>query len=212
MLFSDQILSDNSKILDEMLTHKFVEDICTDALPKKVFDNYLIYEGAFVETAISIFAYCVARAPDIFCQRKLISVLEALANSQIPYFEDRLKARSIQLPKFIPIRVAEFKDGMLEIAKKGDFIDIITAMFAAEWMYWTWCKSAATCHISDPDVKAWIDLHVEDEFANQALWLKSVIDEYCTKDDLPRLNEIFSRVMALEIRFHDAAYENPTNK
>lgn len=85
--------------------------------------------------------------------------------------------------------------------------DILTAMFAAEWMYWTWCHASAERHISDPDLRAWIDLHADRAFANQALWLKQAIDTYAKDSDLDRLSAIFDRVMRLEIAFHAAAYD-----
>lgn len=206
MSLSDAILHDNEGILDEMLSHRFVEDICADRLPPDVFHRYLAYEGAFVETAIAIFAYAVARAPDMEARRWMIGVLDALANVQIPYFEERYKTLSITPLTDLPPQAAAFDEGMLELAAKGDFLDIITAMFAAEWMYWGWSKRAITCQISDPDLKAWIALHVDDAFSAQALWLKQAIDRYGSQADVPRLSTIFAKVTELEIQFHHAPY------
>ncbi|MGO8176411.1 hypothetical protein ACC764_39590, partial [Rhizobium ruizarguesonis] len=36
-------------------------------------------------------------------------------------------------------------------------LDKVAAMFAAEWMYWTWSKAEASCPISDPLLKEWVD-------------------------------------------------------
>lgn len=206
MSLSDDILQDNKGILDEMLTHRFVEDICADRLPRDVFHRYVAYEGAFVETAISIFAYAVARAPDMESRRWMIDVLDALANEQIPYFEERYGKLGIAPAADLPPQAAAFDGGMLNLAKEGDFLDIITAMFAAEWMYWGWCQRAIICKISDPDLEAWIALHVDELFAAQALWLKQAIDRYGSPADAPRLSAIFAKVTALEIQFHHAPY------
>lgn len=209
MNLSDTILQDNQGILDEMLTHRFVEDICADRLPPDVFGKYVVYEGAFVETAISIFAYAVARAPDMEARRWMIGVLDALANVQIPYFEERYKTLGIAPLADLPPEAAAFDKGMLQLAAKGDFLEIVTAMFAAEWMYWSWSKRAIGCQISDPNLKAWIALHVDDTFAAQALWLKQAIDRHGIQADVSRLSAIFAKVTRLEIRFHHAPYEMP---
>ena len=206
MTLSDRILADNESILNEMLTHRFVEDICADRLPRDVFHRYVAYEGAFVETAIAIFAFAVARAPDMESRRWLIGVLDALANVQVPYFEERYSKLSIDPHTDLPPDVAAFDRGMHALAADGSFVDILTVMFAAEWMYWTWSQRAIACPLSDPDVKAWVALHVDDTFAAQAMWLKQAIDRYGTDADALRLSTIFQKVTELEIRFHHAPY------
>lgn len=207
MLLSDRILAANREVLDQMLSHRFVQDISADRLDTAVFHRYLGYEGRFVQTAIAIFAHAVADAPDITSQRWLIGVLDALANSQVTYFEDVCARRDIAPVTEVPPAVDAFDRGMLDIAQNGRFIDVITAMFAAEWMYWHWCRAAAAHEISDPDLRAWVDLHADDAFAQQALWLKDAIDQYGDVDEADRLSAVFDRVTRLEIDFHTAAYE-----
>lgn len=207
MQLSDRILAANEAVLQQMLEHRFVTDIRSDRLPQEVFHRYLAYEGAFVETAISIFSYACARAPDIATQRTLIGILDALANTQVPYFEEAFSRLKIAPLIDAPTDVAAFDSGMLVIARQSSFIDIVTTMFAAEWMYLTWCSAATQCTITDPDLKTWVDLHATTEFSDQAHWLKAVIDRHGDISDTDRLAAIFERVMRLEIAFHSAAYE-----
>jgi thiaminase (transcriptional activator TenA) len=208
---SQQILRENRAVFDAMVRHRFVEDIKHDRLPTDVFERYLVYEGAFVDTAISIFAYAVAKAERIEHKRWLIVVLDALANQQIAYFEKTFAARGIDPASFtvsLP-EVAAFRSGMLEIARDGTFLDIVAAMFAAEWMYSTWSKEAASCRISDPLLKEWVDLHAHEDFAAQALWLRDRLDEVGATLDVAgrtKLSRIFGRAQSLEIAFHDAPY------
>lgn len=46
-------------------------------------------------------------------------------------------------------------------------------MFGAEWMYYFWCRRASEHRQSDADVRRWVEMHAEDEFYQQALWLKN---------------------------------------
>ncbi|MET3600885.1 TenA family protein [Martelella mangrovi] len=212
---SDFILRENRTVFDEMVAHRFVEDIKADTLPKSAFERYLVFEGAFVETAISIFAYATAKAETMTDRRWLIGVLDALANSQIAYFERTFIARGIDVADFdvdLPA-VARFRDGMLAIAQDGGFIDTVAAMFAAEWMYWTWSKQAAQNTISDPLLAEWVGLHTDETFAAQATWLKDRLDEAgetLSGAERAHLSAVFGKAMRLEIDFHSAAYEEKT--
>lgn len=208
---SEQILRENAEVLDEMLCHRFVDDIKADRLPKDVFERYLVFEGAFVDTAISIFAFATAKAETMAQKRWLVAVLDALANQQIVYFEKTFAARGID-PRDFNLSVAEvanFRDGMLSIARDGGYLDTVAAMFAAEWMYWTWSKQAAQLKISDPLLKEWVDLHAHPDFAAQALWLKAELDragDGMSASERSRLSGVFGRAQSLEIAFHDAPY------
>ncbi|TNB48114.1 TenA family transcriptional regulator [Martelella lutilitoris] len=209
---SDFILRENRTVFDEMVGHRFVEDIKADTLPTSAFERYLVFEGAFVETAISIFAYATAKAETMTDRRWLIGVLDALANSQIAYFEKTFAARGIDVAGFdvdIPA-VARFRDGMLAIARDGGFIDTIAAMFAAEWMYWTWSQQVEQNRISDPLLAEWIGLHTDETFAAQAIWLKdrlNVAGEALSEAERAHLSAVFGEAMRLEIDFHSAVYE-----
>lgn len=208
---SEQILRENAEVLDEMLGHRFVDDIKADRLPKDVFERYLVFEGAFVDTAISIFAFATAKAETMAQKRWLVAVLDALANQQIVYFEKTFATRGID-PRDFNLSVAEvanFRDGMLSIARDGGYLDTVAAMFAAEWMYWTWSKQAAQLEISDPLLKEWVDLHAHPDFAAQALWLKAELDragDGMSASERSRLSGVFGRAQSLEIAFHDAPY------
>ncbi len=208
---SKQILRENAAVFEAMVNHRFVEDIVMERLPTPVFERYLVYEGAFVETAISIFAFATAKAETIEQKRWLIAVLDALANQQIAYFERIFAERNID-PGAYDLDVAEveaFRAGMLEIARNGGFLDTVAAMFAAEWMYWTWSKRAVRSSFADTHLKEWVEMHADDEFAAQAMWLSRELDaagNTLDASERKRLSAIFGRAQQLEIAFHDAAY------
>lgn len=208
---SEQMLRENAQCFEEMVNHRFVRDIRQNRLSKAVFDRYLVYEGAFVDTAISIFAYAAAKAETIAQKRWLISVLDALANQQVRYFEKTFAARGLDPRSFDMSRpdIAAFQNGMLGLARDGGFLDIVAAMFAAEWMYWTWSAKAASCEIGDSVLKEWVDVHAHEDFATQAQWLKRQLDDAGEALDVgerARLSGIFGQVQRLEIAFHTAPY------
>ena len=211
---SDRMLRENAGVLAEMVGHRFVQDIRLGRLPPEVFDRYLGIEGAFVDTAIAIFALATAKAGAIATRRRLIAVLDALANEQVAYFERVLAARGIPEGGAASDTsgVAEFRNGMLRIAQAGSYADIATAMFAAEWMYWTWCRGIDPAGIADAHLRDWVALHAEPGFEAQARWLKDEVDREGGALDgaaQDRLVRLFGEVQRLEIAFHEAAYASP---
>lgn len=210
---SDHVLVENHDVWQAMQAHRFVADIEHDRLDPAVFRRYLAYENAFVEAAVRIFAHLTAKAPGLGEQRRLIAVQRALVDEQIAYFRaafDELgmtEAMWRDLP--LPEDVREFRDGMLEIVAAGSYADGIAAMFAAEWMYWTWCDRAARKPIGDPVLRRWVDLHAADDFKAQAAWLRGELDRAGEGMDTAarvRCSSIFGRALSLEIAFHNAAY------
>ncbi len=163
---SDEILNQTQAIWDKMQSHRFVRDIEGDRLPDDVFKRYLAYENAFVETAILIFGYCMVKAPTLEEKRWLIGVLKALSEEQIYYFHKTFETLGMQESDWrdiqLPASVSAFRDGMLAIAAHDTYAAGITAMFAAEWMYWTWCDRAAKHTISNAKLREWVDWHLCD--------------------------------------------------
>jgi thiaminase (transcriptional activator TenA) len=210
---SDEIVEQNRDVWEAMQTHRFVREIEDDRLDPAVFHRYLAYENAFVETAISIFGHLLVKAPGLSEQRWLIGVLKALSEEQIAYFRDAFQ--EIGLPESrwrgiqLPMPVAAFRQSMLAFAAHGPYAEGVAAMFAAEWMYWHWCRRAASRKISAPILRRWVDLHAADEFARQARWLKQQIDvagKSLSPGGQRRISSVFRLALRLEIDFHSAAY------
>lgn len=209
--FSDRLLREHQGAWHEMQQHRFVCEIEQDVLSADVFNRYLVFEGNFVATAIAIFALGVSKAPDIRQQRWLIGVLNALVDTQIAWFDTVLAKRQVNpadYPDDLP-GVRRFRDGMLNVAQRGSYEEIITLMFGAEWMYYHWCKRVSLKTQSDEDVRRWIELHAEEDFFQQASWLKTELDRCAAQLNAEQkfaLSDLYGKVLKWEIDFHSAAY------
>ena len=197
-----------------MVGHRITRDMAADTLPPDVLWRYLVYEHGFVETAVTIFAYALAKAPGIAEQAALVETLHALTNDQLEYFERVF--RQLGMPAAerdaipMPADVLAFRDGMMRLAAHGTYEEIIAGMAAAEWMYLTWSRAAHDRKPQDPTCAEWIALHVGRQFTRQVEWLLEQLD--AVGPLLPphhqgRLADAFHRTLVLEIGFHDAAYE-----
>ncbi|ROR13734.1 TenA family protein [Erwinia sp. JUb26] len=209
--FSERLLREHQDAWRAMQQHRFVLDIENDRLPESVFNRYLVFEGNFVATAIAIFALGVSKAPDIRQQRWLIGVLNALVDTQIAWFERVLAERQVDpadYPDDLP-GVRRFRDGMLHTAQQGSYAQIITLMFGAEWMYYHWCHRVSQQSQQDADVRRWVEMHAEEEFYQQACWLKEELDRCAhalSEAEKQALSALYGDVLQWEIDFHTAAY------
>jgi len=210
--FHETLLQANRAAWDEMQAHPFVRAIEEDRLAPEAFLRYLAYERDFVGAAIEIFAHALIRAPRFAAQRHLIGVLRALAEEQVPYFDETFSALGAAPPsrENFPPAVAEFREGMLAIARAGGYAEILAAMLAAEWMYATWCARAAGRTIADPHIARWLALHAAPGFTAGVAWLKQAVDgEAARAGEAGRslLVRRFGEALALEIGFHAAPLE-----
>jgi thiaminase (transcriptional activator TenA) len=211
--FSGWLRSQAGPLWDRMVRHRFTLDVASDRLPPDVWRRYLLYEHAFVETAVTIFGYALVKAPSIDAQVRLSTVLHELTTDQIEYFDrafERLGVtpaeRRLASP---PAAVHAFRDGMLALAAHGTYEEIIGGMAAAEWMYLTWCTAAHERSPGDAMIVDWVALHVDQPFANQVAWMRGQLDGY--GPELPQRHQeavakAFRHTLALEIGFHHAPY------
>lgn len=206
---SERIRAVNADVWDAVQAHRFVSDIEEDTLSAEAFRAYLVYECDFVETAMLIFGHMLVKAPGLSERRWLAGVLQSLATEQIGYFErtfETLGVTEAERRRGLPPSVLAFRDGMLQVARDGSYLDGVAIMLAAEWMYATWCSRAAERKISDPVLKRWVDLHAEPEFLAQADWLRRQVDAADPTAEAD-LSASFRRALELEIDFHTAPYE-----
>jgi thiaminase (transcriptional activator TenA) len=210
---SERLRDANRDAWDAMQTHRFVHDIEAHALPRDVFRRYLIYENGFVETAILIFGHALLKAPDYAARRFLCGVLHGLGGAQLGYFDRAFASLGVAPHADAPpAAVVAFDRGMLRIAESGGYLDILTIMLAAEWMYATWCGRAHLRPIGDKLVAKWVRLHAEPDFTAQADWLRAQLDAAGPNVDaatFQHLADLFGQALRLEIDFHSAPYESP---
>ena len=212
--FRDWLRSSAEPDWSRMVGHRITRDMAEDSLPPFALRRYLIFEHGFVETAVTIFAYALAKAPGIAEQAALVETLHALTNDQLEYFDRVFRQLGITAEERdstpMPPAVHAFGDGMMRLAAHGTYEEIIAGMAAAEWMYLTWSRAAHARKPKDPTCAEWIALHVGEQFTSQVDWLLGQLDSVgpaLAPRHRDRLADAFHRTLVLEIGFHDAAYE-----
>ena len=171
-------------------------------------------EHNFVRSAITIFAYALAKALAIDDQNRLISILSALGNEQDDYFQKAFASmgvKEMELSEFkLDGKASLLRDGAIKIAQTGSLLEILTTMLAAEWMYLTWCERARDGHMTGP-AKEWVELHLSPDFRKQVSWLKNRVNDLGAKAPLDlqeKCAQHFKNMLDWEIAFHHHPYRN----
>ena len=211
--FAEWLRVNNKNRWNTMLNHRFIREMETNTIPDTVFERYLHNEHAFVRSAIQIFAFALAKTAMVDDQNRIVKIVYALATEQDQYFHNTYQAMGLahNYRESMPLdgKALLLSDGAIGIAASCTFLEILSSMLAAEWMYLTWCAAAASGKATGVK-KAWIDLHGSNGFRDQVAWMMRRVNELgmvAPSDIQNACSRHFGNMLDWEIAFHDAPYE-----
>ena len=124
--FVEWLRNRSSTSWEKMVYHRFTIDVEKNTIPEDVFKKYLQLEHNFVRSAITIFAYALAKAMAIDDQNRLISILSALGNEQDDYFQKTFTSMGVkdnELSEFkLDGKARLLRDGAIKIAQTGSLL------------------------------------------------------------------------------------------
>ncbi|MCL7418655.1 MAG: TenA family protein [Halalkalicoccus sp.] len=193
-------------------THRFVEDLGAGTLSERVFARYLVQDYAFLETLVSLVGYGVGQAPDMESKSRLTAFLSAITGDEDEYFRRSFEALGVPESRWADPEMnpttAGFRDLLVRGAHEGGYAETLAVLVPVEWSYLAWASA-----IEEPPeafyFAEWVELHATPEFEATVEWLRSELDTYgaaCSERRQARLDALFSRAMAFEVAFFDAAF------
>ena len=211
--FSQRMRDQARETWDAILGHRFFREVATDAIHDHVFARYLRIEYGFVDTAARTLGYAIAKAPSFQERRRLGLGLYGLITDQEKFFIAafaRMGVRAEERTGLPPQGPAlPLHTLFLAVAETEGYEEILACVFAAEWMYLTWCSKASQSPSSRDYIQDWVALHAGGAFADHVAWVRSEIDDRgpaLADSRQGRLRSLFEKALEAEIAFHDAAY------
>lgn len=203
-----ELLNRHATALERFSGHRFFQDASSGRLATQVRDRYFCYERLFVRHAANIVAILLAKAPDLSAQRHLNKMLHGLLHDQLEVFDKISIALGLNFEQQVPHDINAFCVGMTEIASAGTYVEGIAAMFVAETTYArVSCNMMQKSPPPDPHMYAWFLLHAELPFLEGAEWLANELNRHGSDAFASgRLDAAVICAIALEVKFHDAAY------
>ncbi len=211
--FSAGLLTSHGELFERAASHRFMREMAAGTLPEDAFRRYLVFEHAFVTTAVRMNGYALAKAPTLQARRRIATSVSELVTTQEAWFEGafdrsgfgRDERRSISFPA----SVTALQDFVLRVAATGAFEEILATVLAAETLYSTWCTRAADAMPKDERFATWIALHADEAFVGHVEWVGRWLDAQAPDVGARGRAEIegaFVRTLELELGFHDAAF------
>ncbi|MFB9840627.1 hypothetical protein, partial [Actinoallomurus acaciae] len=104
-------------------------------------------------------------------------------------------------------RGAVLSDFALSAAREGGYPAVMTVLFAAESLYFTWCVRAHEGGgVPAGPIGEWVSLHAGDAFREGVDALAAQVDALSADVPDERLARWFAGMLDAEIAFHDAVY------
>lgn len=188
---------------------RLITEITAGTVDPAAYARYLLIEEEFVRTAARVLGAAVWHAPDDNATAGHARALFGLVTEQRDYFA-RTRAdwpAAAELGAQGRRQAAGLSGFVLRAAADHGYPAIVTALFAAEHLYLTWCTAAAALDAARPAaVREWVDLHARAPFTDQVAFLRAEVDALDAGVGDPALLEWFTGMLAEETHFHDAVY------
>ncbi|GAA3749062.1 thiaminase/transcriptional activator TenA [Spinactinospora alkalitolerans] len=206
---SERLLAATRGALADAAAARLITEITEGRVDEVAYARYLLIEEGFVHAAARVLGAAVWHAPSWEATVGHARSLHGLVTEQRAYFA---RARADWPVRAEPgpagLRQAEgLAEHVLRGAADHGYPAIVTAMFAAEHLYLTWCSAAAASGAARPaTVQNWVDLHARAPFTDQVAFLRAEVDALPADVGDSALAEWFTGMLREEIRFHDAVY------
>ncbi|MGH3620691.1 MAG: TenA family protein [Sciscionella sp.] len=198
------------------VTHRFVRELYTGELDKRVLRGYLVQDYQFVDRFVALLGAAVATAPRFSSRVVLARQLGVVAGDENTYFRRAFDSLGVpQGEREAPWRNATteaFNELMDSARASGEYAYCLTVLTVAEWLYLDWAQRAPQPLPEEFVCREWIVLHDNQEFREWVGWLRGELDAVGPTLDEPaqsRCREMFVTATQLELDFFDAAYTCP---
>lgn len=156
----------------------FVTECTAGTIAPETFARYVMIEEAFVITAARVAGFMVYSHDEWDGIGRHATTLHSLMTKQRAYFAE-LRGRWPVDERATEVLDASrvLSDYVLDLVAAAGVPGATVAMFGAETLYQSWCARAVELgHEREPDLQAWLDLHVLDTFSAQVATLAGEID------------------------------------
>lgn len=216
MTFSDDLRARTAAVWDAAVGHRFVEELWRGEIEARVLTTYLVQDHQFVDTFVALLGAAVAAADRADARLVHARQLGLLAGPENDFFARALDALDVApadrtAPALLP-PTAAFAALMDAARLGGDYAEQLAVLLVAEWLYLDWANRPGTQLPSAPIPRDWIELHRGPPFEGWVRFLRAEFDRVTAALDEPgraRVAAVFTRAVALELAFFDAAYGGP---
>jgi thiaminase/transcriptional activator TenA len=189
------------------LGHRFVRGIASGTLDRPLFEGYILQDAFFLEAFARAYALALARCADRAGVRELYALLGG-ALDELHLHADYAERWGVadRLADLAPAPATlAYTDFLLATAALGSVGETCAAMTPCMrlYAYLGQCLAAEGASAGSNPYAEWVATYASDEFEALARKLEDLLDRYAAPS--PAVRAAYSRAMALELAFFDAA-------
>ena len=207
--FTDRLRRDAGPAWEAATGHRFVRALCDGTIDDAVMARYLVQDHRFLDGFLMLLGAAMATAATPHARLRFGRAAGGGAGEENTYLLRAFAALGIDeadrmaAPDAAPTRA--FKALMREAAASGRYAAALSVLCVAEWLYLDWAD-AAPRPLPPSFVHAeWITLHDNPDFRAFVGFLRAELDRV-GPDDADLARDLFTRAVAIEAAFFDAAY------
>ena len=207
--FTDRLRRDTRSAWEAATGHRFVRDLCGGTIGDAVMARYLVQDHRFLDSFLMLLGAAMATADTLDARLRYGRSAGVVSGEENTYFLRAFAALGVDEadrmapPDAAPTRA--FKALMREAAASGRYAAALSVLCVAEWLYLDWAAAAPRplppCFVH----AEWITLHDNPDFRAFVGFLRAELDRV-GPDDADIARDVFTRAVAIEAAFFDAAY------
>jgi thiaminase/transcriptional activator TenA len=193
----------------QAVEHRFVRELFAGTISDEVMSFYLIQDHRFLDSFLTLLGGAIATADSFEARLRFGRFTGMVSGEENTYFLRSFEALGVtaeqraSVPDSQPTR--GFQAIMREAAATRSYAAVLSVLNVAEWLYLDWASQARPLPSNFIHAE-WITLHDNPDFRDFVAFLRAELDrvgpgaEHVSRD-------FFTRAVALELAFFDAAYE-----
>jgi len=212
--FSEYLRVQAEPIWAAQHVHPFVRGIGDGSLDVEKFGFWLRQDYLFLIDYARLFATAVVRAPDLQSMTTFSRLLYEVLGREMELHrsycaEFGITPADLERTSKSPTTQG-YTDFLLRTATTGNYTELLGALLPCMWGY----SEVGTTLIrrglpEDHRYRRWINVYADPEFAELAMWCRTLVDESCrnlTADQAARVERAFMTSSRYELAFWDMAW------
>jgi thiaminase (transcriptional activator TenA) len=180
--FAEELKQHSIKTWQEILDHRFIEELSKDTLPMNKFVFYLLQDHYFLYAFSKILQSAKLKAYDNKMREWLEMLYFSTINSEMKMQRDLLyslgvASPSIDLGNIIPSKATLDYISFLEgISSVGKFSEIVSAITPCPWTYLEISQKLSRANIKNKVSKIWVQFYSSGESFKQVADIQQVLN------------------------------------
>lgn len=214
MLLTDELYQSAKEIWESYLVHPFVKGIEEGNLDKEKFRFYMIQDYLYLLEYSKVFAYGVTKTKDEALMRKFASFVHSILDGEMKIHKSYMKRLGITPEEVENAKTSlinqSYTSYMLDVASRGDTLDILVAVLACQWSYRFIGQHIAKVEGTKehPQYGEWVTSYSSkewDEITDDMINQTNLLAKDISQDKKEKLIEIFVNCSRFEYNFWNMA-------